>query len=602
MENWGLITYCETCILIDPNVSSSAQLYGLQSVQAHELSHQWFGDLVTCEWWSVLWLNEGFATYVSYYGVDSISKESKAFEQFIYDDYDYALQRDASPGSHEMSEVVDYPQEANFGSITYSKGGSVIRMTESFITQGTWIKGLTNYLLAYQYSFAAPDYLFSYWDQAAKEDHTLSSEFTINDILDTWTTQKNFPLVTVTRDYNEETALISQQRFLDSQDNTGDTHEYKWWIPISFSSIGDENENFDNTYNHGNWLPASRNNITLFTGSGNAPIIFNVRATGFYRTKYDSENYQRIAAALNNNHERIPIENRAMLLSDVYYITEAGYLPDFNTLNMLTDYTYNETAYIPLSMAKAIYVNLVNTFSLPADGETVKSKLEDMFIDQYAKVGMAYDSEMTFTEKRAQQTIIDANCRYDQPQCVSDAQSQFNAWMNSATPDDLSTNPCNKEARAIIYCTAVRNGGSAELNFIRERQANARDPQERSNLNTASGCASLKSDLVAHLHHISYLQDGFNLRELADVLSYNSAFLPALKEIILTGQAITENLTRERFVHLLAEALRNVGSQKAAYLTKKLITLFENAHAVKDSRLYDLDSALHSINKLTRYA
>ena len=117
---------------------------------SHELAHQWFGNLVTPSWWTDLWLNEGFASYVEYLGVEAVQPELKLLEQFVYLDLQSVFRIDALETSHPISIPVGHPDEINeiFDRISYAKGASIIRMMDKFLSTGTFQKGLTNYLNA----------------------------------------------------------------------------------------------------------------------------------------------------------------------------------------------------------------------------------------------------------------------------------------------------------------------------------------------------------------------------------------------------------------------------------------------------------------------
>jgi aminopeptidase N len=134
MENWGLITYRETAILYDPIETSTMAHQYVAIVIAHELAHQWFGNLVTMKWWNDLWLNEGFASYLEYLGVDNLFPEWKMMEQFILDKTQPALALDALSSSHPISVAVHDPAEieAIFDTISYSKVSITTTTVKSF--------------------------------------------------------------------------------------------------------------------------------------------------------------------------------------------------------------------------------------------------------------------------------------------------------------------------------------------------------------------------------------------------------------------------------------------------------------------------------------
>lgn len=148
MENWGLITYRSVCILFDMEKSSVSTKERVGIVIAHELAHMWFGNLVTMEWWTHLWLNEGFATFMEYLCIDNIYPEWEIFDEFIGSALYNALNLDAMDSSHAIEVPVGHPSEIDeiFDAISYCKGASVIRMLYHWIGDANFRKGMHNYL------------------------------------------------------------------------------------------------------------------------------------------------------------------------------------------------------------------------------------------------------------------------------------------------------------------------------------------------------------------------------------------------------------------------------------------------------------------------
>ena len=135
-----------------------------------ELAHQWFGNLVTPSWWTDLWLNEGFATYVGYLGVDAVQPELKFMEEFMISEFHDVLRLDVLESSHPVSIPVGHPDEIGeiFDKISYGKGASIIRMMEHFLTQQTFRRGLANYLNELKYKAAEQDDL---WEHLTEQGH-----------------------------------------------------------------------------------------------------------------------------------------------------------------------------------------------------------------------------------------------------------------------------------------------------------------------------------------------------------------------------------------------------------------------------------------------
>jgi aminopeptidase N len=199
MENWGLVTYREADLLYETGVSSLKNRNRIAEIVSHELAHQWFGDLVTMEWWSDLWLNEGFASYVAYIGQDHVDPESAPQDRFVLENNQFAFSLDATVSSHPVVSEVVNPVDIGliFDEISYQKGAAIIRMLEKLIGTETFNKGLKNYLVSNAYDNAVQDDLWEKLTDAAHEDETLSDELTVKAIMDTWTRQMGFPVITV---------------------------------------------------------------------------------------------------------------------------------------------------------------------------------------------------------------------------------------------------------------------------------------------------------------------------------------------------------------------------------------------------------------------
>ncbi|NWV24852.1 PSA aminopeptidase, partial [Origma solitaria] len=191
MENWGLVTYRETALLIDPKNSCSSSRQWVALVVGHELAHQWFGNLVTMEWWTHLWLNEGFASWIEYLCVDHCFPEYDIWTQFVSADYTRAQELDALDNSHPIEVSVGHPSEVDeiFDAISYSKGASVIRMLHDYIGDEDFRKGMNLYLTKFQQRNAATEDL---WESLEK-----ASGKPIAAVMNTWTKQMGFPLIYV---------------------------------------------------------------------------------------------------------------------------------------------------------------------------------------------------------------------------------------------------------------------------------------------------------------------------------------------------------------------------------------------------------------------
>ena len=189
MENWGLVTYRESCLLIDETATLTDKIQ-IATVITHELSHQWFGNLVTMAWWDDLWLNESFANMMEYYCLDAIRPEWKVWQEFFVSDCYYALTRDTSPDIQAVKQTVNHPSEIETlfdPAIVYAKGSHLMFMLMRLMGEQNFLKGLRDYFEKHQYQNTTGDDLWAALQTYAK--------FNVSDFMNQWITRPGFPII-----------------------------------------------------------------------------------------------------------------------------------------------------------------------------------------------------------------------------------------------------------------------------------------------------------------------------------------------------------------------------------------------------------------------
>jgi aminopeptidase N len=207
------------------------------SVIAHELAHQWFGNLVTMKWWTDLWLNEGFATYVASLGVDFIHPEWNSLEEESVDNTLSIFKFDSLKSSHPVSVTIGHPNQISqiFDSISYDKGSTILRMMHLFLGEKSFQDGVSAYLKKHRYGNAEQDDLWEALTTAAHANKALPESITVKDIMSSWTLQTGYPIVTVTRDYDQKTAELTEMRYLADRNRGREDVDVCWFVPLSYS-------------------------------------------------------------------------------------------------------------------------------------------------------------------------------------------------------------------------------------------------------------------------------------------------------------------------------------------------------------------------------
>ncbi|KAK0079084.1 hypothetical protein PV325_001747, partial [Microctonus aethiopoides] len=347
MENWGLITYRESNMLYHPEYSSITTKQSIASVIAHEIAHQWFGNLVSPQWWNYTWLSEGFARYFQYHATAQIEPEWGLESQFVVEQLQNVFETDARPSSHPMTYNVYSPAQISgmFDQISYNKGGSVLRMVEKVFGTELFFAALHDYLEARQYKDGTPEFLFKALQDQLNKNGTIDLD--VKQIMDSWTTQAGFPVVDV--HIYKNVVSLTQQRFFLRKNSISESSKI-WSIPISYT-FKSKPDFSDVTPKY--WLTTRRSIFTLNSTEFQADdwIIFNIQEAGYYRVNYDDNSWDRIITVLKSkDFMKIHELNRAALIDDVLNLARAGYVDYFYALKA-TQYLTQETNYIPWKAA-----------------------------------------------------------------------------------------------------------------------------------------------------------------------------------------------------------------------------------------------------------
>jgi aminopeptidase 2 len=317
MENWGLITYRVVDVLIDEKSSGAAVKQRVAETVQHELAHQWFGNLVTMDFWDGLWLNEGFATWMSWYSCNVFYPDWKVWEGYVTDNLAGALSLDSLRSSHPIEVPIKRADEINqiFDAISYSKGSSVIRMISKYVGEETFMEGIRRYLKKHAFGNTETGDLWAALSDASGKD--------VGKVMDIWTKKVGFPVVTVTE--GEDSIHLKQNRFLRTADvkPEEDTTLYPVFLGLRTKEGVDED-------------------LTLFGREGDFKLkdldFFKLNAdhSSLYRTSYTPERLRKLGIAAKEG--LLTVEDRAGMIADAGSLSASGYQKTSGILSLLDSF------------------------------------------------------------------------------------------------------------------------------------------------------------------------------------------------------------------------------------------------------------------------
>jgi tricorn protease interacting factor F2/3 len=295
MENWGAIASRERLLLVDDR-TSAGQRRAIATVTAHEIAHQWFGDLVTMQWWDEVWLNESFAALMAYKVLDRLGDTPGIWSDFLLVEMGGALLGDSLTSTHPIRQAVDSPEEIDqiFDEISYGKGASVLRMLEGFVGAEAFRRGVHEYLVTHQYQNARGEDLWAALGAAARQP--------VSDLMRRWVERPGHPVLIVHR--GPDGIHLEQRRFSLS----GEHQRQYWPVPLVARTNGTAVR-----------MLMAGPDVTLQVPS-DSDVLLNEGALGFYRVLYDDPTYEQLLGRF----ERLDAPERWLILEDLFAFMLSG--------------------------------------------------------------------------------------------------------------------------------------------------------------------------------------------------------------------------------------------------------------------------------------
>jgi puromycin-sensitive aminopeptidase len=467
MENWGLVTYREVDLMIDEKKASSQQKQRVAIVVAHELAHQWFGNLVTMEWWNDLWLNEGFASFMEHLTVDALFPSWNIWEQFTTDAMGAALRLDALRSSHPIQVPIFRAEEVEqvFDAISYCKGSTVIRMAASVLGPDHFRKGLQIYMNRHKYSNTVTDNLWNAWSEASGID--------LPALMDSWTKQMGYPYLTVVAEaYNAVTGSLDmeleQNWFLADGSCTPEEAASKLWsIPLIFATP-------DSVSDAATIMTTKRQTFSIPVSGPGDWVKINAGQQSMVRVAYTPAMSANLLPAIRSKAVS-PVDRGALLL-DAYALAKAGLGSVEAVVRYLSSFSDEDNATVWTAVAGVL--SGLNTMMEDIGGEAkdlFSAMAQKMVKRALDKTGWDEKETDGHVDKLLRTSIIGLLAEFcsEDAEVLAEARRRFDGhWEEpSMLPSDYKTT---------IYKLILKSSTtSAEYDQIRQTYYDTNDNAER---------------------------------------------------------------------------------------------------------------------------
>lgn len=412
MENWGAIFYFEPSLLFDPARATVSDRQRIYTVVAHEMAHQWFGDLVTMRWWDDLWLNEGFASWMENKASAELNPEWQAAAGAVASDRELAMRLDATAATHPIIRRLDTVDQIgeSFDAISYQKGQAVIGMLESVVGPDRFRAGVRSYMAKYRYSNTVTDQLWAEVAAASGRD--------VAPFMHDFTLQGGVPLIRVdgVRCVGGQTvASLSQARFgLDAASRAAT----QWRVPVTLSTLGGATTSL--TVRGATAQPART--------AGCAPLIVNPGKGGYFRVRYDDASH----AALTGAFARLPLADQLGTLGDDFALALSGDQPLDRYTAMVAAAGRDASPLVWQSVGDQME-RLIETYAGTPLAEPLDARVRALLAPALTRVGIAPRADESPLETNLRERLFAVLGGAGDPTLVAAAR-RYVAGMRDGTP------------------------------------------------------------------------------------------------------------------------------------------------------------------------
>lgn len=474
MENWGLITFRESYLLVHPETTSVESKQYAALVIAHEIAHQWFGNLVTMKWWDDLWLNESFANLMEYRAVDDIFPQWQIWEHFVNAEYSSALRRDSLPNVQPVKTGVAHPDEISTlfdPSIVYAKGGSLLHMLMHKIGEDNFKEGLRDYFLKHSYGNTTADDLWQSLSEA--------SGLNLYDFMKPWLTRPGFPALSISVDKKLQ---LKQRRLVIGSNQQS---EEPWPLPLATSKPLAID------------MMADKETSVEIAGTHELPV-FNHLARSYYVTDYEDKLLDSFTASIKSG--RMAVIDRLLLLQSCSLLERAGLKSTADNLALIEAYRHERSESVWNAIAVIIASGRRLVFETEAEA-IMKRFQADLVKPVTIEIGWDGEDDDSSQIRRLREILLTLAASAEIDPVIREGLERYAKFKK---PADISP-----DIRSPIYFIAARYGTLDDFDRLLAAYSQSSSADEKEEI-----CAGLTS-----------AKDGRHIKKLIGFLTENNVRL-----------------------------------------------------------------------------
>jgi aminopeptidase 2 len=404
MENWGLITYRLVDLLLDEKKDNATAKQRVAEVVQHEIAHQWFGNYVTMNWWEGIWLNEGFATWMSWYSCNHFYPEWKVWESYVGTVLQAALSLDSLRSSHPVEVPVSSADEVTetFDKISYEKGSCIVKMVATYLGEDTFLKGITKYLKRHAYGNATTHDLWQALGEVSNID--------VTSLMSAWTSEIGYPVLTVTESGSK--VKVQQHRYLTTGDVNCEEDEIIYPLSLALRTTSGVDSS----------LMLNSREKEFVVEDSNEFYKINADQAGFYRVVYPPERVVKLSKASN----LLSIEDKIGVIADATSLSTSGHQKTSSLLDLVGEWKSETEPNILLGILKSLAL-LQQTFRY--ENKEMRNSLSHVIRDvaslKLKEYGLVFATDESLLQQKLKASLYRAAIINGDQEYIDDSLAKF---------------------------------------------------------------------------------------------------------------------------------------------------------------------------------